>query len=122
MNCEIKISDDKKYIILKYDGEINSKFAIQNNIKAHRLGKEHGIHNYLVDARNSINTDSVIKNYNFAFEDMPKTEDIDLKARVVMLVSEEDHSHDFVETVSINAGFNVKLFRNEQEALKHLLR
>jgi DNA-binding response OmpR family regulator len=39
---------------------------------------------------------------------------------VAMLVAEDDHSHDFVETVMSNRGYKTRLFRDLEEALKYL--
>jgi len=46
---------------------------------------------------------------------LPK-QDLSTSARVALLVAPEDHSHDFVELVVRNAGYNVRLFRNEGQA------
>ena len=52
---------------------------------------------------------------------MQQAEDIDRNARVAVLRSPGDHSHDFIETVSRNAGLHVKLFTDRAKALAHLL-
>lgn len=43
-------------------------------------------------------------------------------ARVAGLISPGDHSHDFVETVSMNAGMFLKLFTDITEARNYLLK
>jgi hypothetical protein len=40
----------------------------------------------------------------------------------MMIASPEDHSHDFIATVGVNAGMNVTLCRDEKIARKKLLK
>ena len=121
MKYTIKPSKDGKYIILKIVGEINSQSAMKQNLEAHALGRELGIARYLVDVTEARNTDSVVENYDFANTDMWETEGIDIYAKVATLVSPEDHSHDFIETVARNAGLNVRLFNDINQAKKFLM-
>ncbi len=79
-----------------------------------------GINRYLVDVTQAKNTDSVQDSYEFAYNDMKTAEGIDQYARVATLVSADDHSHDFIETVSRNAGLNVRIFTDPEKAKKHL--
>lgn len=69
----------------------------------------------------SRNVDTISRIYEFAYEDMKTPEGIDKNARVALLVSPEDHSHDFVETVARNTGMDVTLFRDREAAINHLI-
>jgi hypothetical protein len=115
-------SEDGKYIILKHYGEINSELAMKRNLEAHALGAKLGITRHLVDVTEARNVDSPMNTYKFAYEDMRIPPGINLNASVAVLVSPEDHSHDFVETVTRNAGQNVTLFRDRESAIKYLLK
>lgn len=108
------------YILVKLTGQITRERAAELNRKAHALGMEVGIHNYLVDATNARNVDSTADNYQFAYSDM-RSEGVDRRAHVSLLVSPNDHSHDFVELVAKNAGLDVTLFRDRRAAMRHLL-
>jgi len=114
------LSDDSSYIILEVTGEITRESAIKGSIDAHKFGKEKGIKKYLVDCTNSRNVDSVFNNYQFAYHDMKHTEGIDATSIIVIVVSPEDHSHDFVETAARNNGLNFTLFRDRQKAIEFL--
>lgn len=120
MPYTISTSKDGKYIILKIIGDIDSNTAMSYNIEAHAFGKKLGINRYFVDMRKSRNVQSVANNYSFAYEEM-KTPLIDKSARVAALVSPDDHSHDFIETVLQNSGFFMKLFTDKKLAIKYLL-
>jgi hypothetical protein len=114
------VSPDGKYIIQKVVGDINSGLALKYNHESHALGRKLGIRRYLVDLTESRNTESVLGNYEFAYDKMPAS-GVDLDAIVALLVDPNDHSHDFVETVSRNAGLNVSLFRYRDAAIQHLV-
>jgi len=122
MSYTIKPSEDGKYIILKHWGEITSEMAMQRNLEAHALGTKLGLTRHLVDVTEARNVDSITKTYKFAYDDMQIPPGINRTARVAVLVSPDDHSHDFVETVTRNAGLDVTLFRNREAAIKHLLK
>jgi hypothetical protein len=120
MSYTILLSDDQKYIVVTVEGSITRKIAMQHNLEAHAFGKKLGIQRYLVDATQARNTESTLKGYQFAYEDMHETPEIDRDARVALLVAPDDHSHDFIETVSKNAGLDVTLFRDRKSAENHL--
>ena len=52
---------------------------------------------------------------------MRQMEGIDIQAKVATLVSPNDHSHDFMETVSRNAGLQVRIFTDPVEAKQFLM-
>lgn len=121
MTYTIKPSTDGKYIILKHWGKINSDQTTQRNLEAHALGEKLGITRHLVDVTEAQHVDTVMNTYKFAYEDMRLLPGINKKARVAVLVSPDDHSHDFVATVAQNAGQSVKMFRNREAAIQYLL-
>jgi len=122
MECSISISEDRNYIILKVTGSFTVQSFMKFIVEAHMLGQEMDIHCYLVDATEARNSDSAFGNYKFAYQDMKSTPGIDRLARVAGLISPGDHSHDFVETVSMNAGMFLKLFTDITEARNYLLK
>lgn len=116
----IALSDDGTYIILTVEGEVTRQSAMQQNLEAHALGRELGVNRYLVDMRAARNIESPLDGYRFAYEDMQQTPGIDRNARVAVLVSPGDHSHDFIETVARNSGLHVTLFTNYKQAVRYL--
>ena len=120
MSYQIDASEDGTFIILKVTGDITRETAMGHNVEAHALGKRLGIRSYLMDLTEATNTESVTDGYEFVHRDMRAAPDIDLRARVAVVVAPGDHSHDFIETVSKNAGLNVTIFRDAQSALSHL--
>lgn len=122
MQYSIVLSEDGRYIILTVEGDMTRELAMQYNREAHALGEQHGIHRYLTDVTAARNVESPLEKYKFAYKDMQQEAGIDRQARVALLVGADDHSHDFVETVSRNSGLDVTLFRDRQAAIEHLTR
>jgi hypothetical protein len=120
MGQNIYKPEEENFLVLKIDGIMNRKIAKQYFDEAHRKGIELGINKFLYDLTNATNTESNMDNYLFANTDIRNMEDIDLNTYVAMVVSPNDHSHDFIETVSRNAGLNVTLFRDYSKAVEYL--
>lgn len=116
MRYTINPSSNGKYIVLTVIGEINRNTAMQQNKEAHALGQKTGINRYLVDVTGARNTDNIKDSYDFAYTDMRSANEIDKKARVALLVSPDDDSHDFIVTVARNAGLNVTKFTDKKLA------
>ena len=74
---------------------------------------------FLFDVRGCPNIEQPHKTYKYTYDEM-KTLNLDRVARVAILASPNDKSHDFVETVNVNAGYNVKLFKEANAALSWL--
>jgi hypothetical protein len=118
--CSIAPSHDRTYIILRVAGDYTRQRALAHTIEAHRLGRALGINRYLVDMTESRNAESVLANYEFARQEIWDAPEIDKTALVAIVVSPDDHSHDFVETVARNAGLLVRIFRDRALAERHL--
>ena len=116
---EIKISENSKYIIVRVSENMTRSLAEHLGIEASNLGKKKNITKYLYDLRNSRNIESINTNYIFAYQEMKKI-DLNPVNMVAMLTSAGDNSHNFVETVLRNAGFNVQIFTDESEAINWL--
>ena len=115
----ISLSEDKSYVILKYVGEISREPVLKITEEAHRFGSRQGVKHYLVDVTEAVNVESLMGNYDFAYDDLDQA-DIDRSACIAMLVDPNDQTHDFVETLLINAGHGVRLFRDRETAIKYL--
>ena len=89
-------------------------------VEAHRLGREMKTNRFLLDLVDARNIDSTTDQYDFVHTDMAQSPQVDKYARIAALVSPDDHSHDFIETVIRNAGFNLRVFREREAALAFL--
>lgn len=116
---EIKVSDSGKYIIVCVNEDMTRSLAESLGLEAMHLGNRKNINKYLYDLRNSRNKESVNANYIFANQDLKRLEP-NPSNKIAMLTSPNDKSHDFIGTVLRNAGYDVKLFVNESEAIAWL--
>lgn len=120
MTTTIRLSDDGTYVELLRRGEISRQGVLKENLEAHSLGRARGVRSYLVDHTEARSIDSLVDQYDFAYHDMRETEGLDQGARIAVLIAEGDRSHDFMETVCRNAGFDVQLFTDREAALRFL--
>lgn len=120
MTYSITPSPDGKYITLKVVGNIGRLSAIAYNLEIHALGKELGIDRFLLDFTECRNTDTVLRNYKYVHDDM-QNPGINQAACTAMLVSSNDHSHDFIEALFRSSGADVTLFYDREQALQHLM-
>ena len=116
----IRLSDDASYVELVRRGTFARRDVMDDNLAAHALGRAHGVRCYLVDHTEARSVDSLVDQYDFAYHDMRRTEGLDPGARIAVLIAAGDRSHDFIETVCRNAGFEVRLFTDREAALRFL--
>lgn len=116
MTKEIKVSDNGKYIIVRVNEDMTRTLAESLGLEAMHLGIKKNLNKFLYDLRNSRNKETINANYIFAKQDLKRL-DPNPANKIAMLTSPNDKSHDFIETVLRNAGYNVKLFIVEEEAI-----
>lgn len=119
MSYEITLAANGKYLCVRVTGIINREIALQYGREARRLALQHSIEGYLIDVREAVNTGTLGANFQYAYKDL---EDMGYSRhwRRAILVKEGDNSHDFIETVCRNAGYIVRLFTREDEAINWL--
>jgi hypothetical protein len=115
------LSDDGQCIEIKIIGDGTSQRALEAAIEAHRLGRRLSIRRFLCDFTEFRNIGSVSDNYSAAYHGAREGPDIDDSARVAVVTSPGDRSHDFAEVVARNSGQNLKVFTDRTAAVMHLL-
>ena len=119
MNYTITTSDNGKYLICQVSGEITVDLAREFTKELNRLSRTLNIKRFLNDVREATNALSTLQNYNFAYKDMAEM-NLQREACSAILVGPADKSHDFVGTVTQNAGYNVRIFHDEGSAIAWL--
>ena len=120
MPYNLSISDDNTMIIIKVDGNVNSNMALEYSMNAYLLAKDKGILCFLIDLTNARNQQTIAENYDFMNLDLDESGFVDRRAKIAMLVSPEDHSHDFVEKIARIMGHNILLCRKMDDAITFL--
>lgn len=119
MDLKVGLSEDQHHVVVRVEGTITRKGAFEFNRAAAKLAREHEIEAYLFDLRRAVNVESAADNYAIAYEDASEIA-FSRSARIAVLHAPDDTSHQFIETVALNAGYCMKHFTAEQDALAWL--
>lgn len=119
MKFNISLAESGKYVRCTVFEPVTSEFALEFGKAAVEASQQHGISRQFYDVRAVRNVNSVYHNYDFAYKDMVNLE-LEFNNRAAILVDPADRSHDFVEVVSRNAGYNVRVFVDEVQAITWL--
>ena len=83
------------------------------------MSRATGCKRFLTDVRNATNVSHDLDNYQFAYRDMELLS-LQRDVRAAILTAPGDGSHDFSETVALNAGYFVRAFDDETKAVAWL--
>lgn len=119
MSYTIAISENGSYIICRVIGPMTVEIAQEFAREMDNLSHAKNIKRFLTDVREAPNVSSVNQNYKYANQDM-KGLKLQRGVRSAILVDPADTTHDFVETAVMNAGYNVRVFRDERAAIAWL--
>ncbi|MBS4034291.1 MAG: STAS/SEC14 domain-containing protein [Ignavibacterium sp.] len=120
MKYTVSVSNDRKYIIVFIDGPMTTELALKAGKQANRLAGENKLSSMLYDLRKSRNVQNGFKNYEFGYKDVGLV-GFDKSMKIALLTDQDDHSHDLIETVMVNNGYNVRIFSNQKEAIDWLI-
>lgn len=120
MKYTVSLSRDKRYVIVFVDGPMTTELALIVGKEATAFATEFNISAYLYDLRKSRNVQNSLRNYEFGYKDM-ESAGLNKSGQIALLTDSEDQSHDFIETIMKNNGYNVRIFKNEEEAISWLI-
>lgn len=106
---------------MKVVGNVTSLDMYQHAVEAHQLARSLNLRAFLMDLTDAVNRQSVVENYDLVYQQFHTSDKLIRNSRLALWVNMNDHSHDFIETLALNAGDNVKLFRDPQKAIDFLL-
>jgi hypothetical protein len=119
MDYEVSIPQDRKYVLVKVNRPMTTELGIECGKAATTLGKNNDIKRFLFDLRDAPNIETVLPNYEFAYKGL-ESFGFPRDSRSVLLTRPDDRSHDFMETVFVNAGYYVRIFSDENAAIAWL--
>ena len=120
MDYELSVSEDRRYLNLRLYVPMSNKLS---RIIAHAmadLSKQTDIERFFFDLRGAVCEEDMLSIYTMAYEDLEKIGP-SRSHMSAFLTDLDDNSHDFMETLLRNAGFNVKQFKDRETALTWLL-
>ncbi|PKO11710.1 MAG: hypothetical protein CVU39_27885 [Chloroflexi bacterium HGW-Chloroflexi-10] len=119
MSYTIAISENGQYIICRVIGSMTVEIGQEFAKEMDSISRANNIKRFLTDVREAPNISSIYQNYEYAYKDM-----IDLKLqrdiRSAILADTADATHNFLETVARNAGYDVRVFHDESAAIAWL--
>ena len=118
MKYELTVADNN-YLIIKSFVPMTTQFGRDCGPEMMKLSTANGINKFMFDLRRTPNVQSVTKNIDFAYNELPAF-GFPKVSRSAFLVSPDDSSHDFITSVFLKAGYDVKLFTEEDAALQWL--
>lgn len=119
MSYTITPSENGRYIVCRVQGRISGENVLADTRELDEMSRTLNIQRFLNDVRDAFNDLGILGNYNFAYKDMSEL-NLQRDVRAAILVNPTDNSHDFLETVARNAGYGMRLFRNEEAAIAWL--
>lgn len=121
MAWDVKYLADEKIINIVNKASLTSKDYVEQLIKALELAKKHNTHLFLSDNREATNKAAIFEIFYLpAFFDKFGADKRNKLGVIVPKSSDKNESYEFFETVCINRGWNVKLFRGKQNAIEWL--
>ncbi len=119
MAYEILPHENSNYLTVRVTGNLTTELAAQLSIDAGREANNRGVERYLYDVRQSVNVESDVQNYLFAFEGLEKL--IPNKtSRTAIVRRPDDISHDFVVLAARKVGYNIRVFTDCDNAIAWL--
>lgn len=119
MQYEVTVSVDKMFVWQLPQEDITMELAYKMSQDALRLARSQNIRRFLSDVRGKRNISDILQNYEFAYRDV-EVIGYQRDDKIAVVHDADDHSHDFIETASVNAGYQVKLFTQLQAAITWL--
>jgi hypothetical protein len=106
-------------IIINY-ADVTHTSAIHRQRAMQAFADEHKVNRFLIDTRGKRFVGGPVDLHTFVRKTLPD-EGYDRHWRVALVTSHDDNSHDFLETLSHNAGYHVMVFKDLNRAQDWLL-
>jgi hypothetical protein len=119
MSYSVSLSENANFINCKLEDPITLEHAKEFALEVDRLSRATGVKRVFTDVRGAPNVLSVFQNYDFAYKTMEALQ-LQRDVRAATLTDRTDSTHNFAETVIRNAGYNMRLFKDEEAAIAWL--
>ncbi len=119
MAYEVMLSETGNYLLIRLTGKVTIELAWDFSVVATQRANQLGIDGFLFDVREAANVESDTQNYAFAFGGMAELK-LSKTSRAAVLRHPDDSSHDFLVWAAREAGYNVRIFTDRDEAVAWL--
>ena len=118
MPFDVSIKKENDYILVKVAGEYDTKEMRSYDPKMLANACDHfKCNKLLIDIQELTGKVSILENFDLG---KGMATYLGLQKRVVILGTKEQSKDDFIQTVAVNRGADVKIFSNKREAIQAL--
>jgi hypothetical protein len=118
MAIKTYLAESGKYLVCRVDEPVTEEVVNQMSTQMNELAAKTGIRNRLIDARGMPNLMSVLASYDLAYKELDAMQ-MDRATKIAALRLPTTQAG-FASTVIKNAGFNLRVFAEESEAIAWL--
>ena len=115
LDFDLKLEPNGSFAILTTRRDVTLRSAIEHQRAMRTFAEKHGVHHFLLDTRGRSFSGTYVDLFRFARKILRK-EGFDSTWKVALVTSPKDRSHDMLEIFTHNAGYQVKIFTNYDEA------
>jgi hypothetical protein len=115
MDFKLCLATDGGHAIVTNYADVTLPSAVQRQRAMQAFSDEHKVTRFLIDTRGKRFVGGPVELYTFIRKTL-LVEGYDVSWRVALVTSPDDNSHDFLETASQNAGYQVMVFKDFKNA------
>jgi hypothetical protein len=112
---DLKLEPNGSFAILTNHKDVTLHSAIEHQRAMRMFAQKYGVHHFLLDTRGNSFRGTYVDLFRFARKILHK-EGFNSTWKVALVTSPKDRSHDMLELFTHNAGYQVKIFTDYDEA------
>jgi len=112
---DLKLEPNGSFAILTNHKDVTLHSAIEHQRAMRMFAQKYGVHHFLLDTRGNSFRGTYVDLFRFARKILHK-EGFDSTWKVALVTSPKDRSHDMLELFTQNAGYQVKIFTDYDQA------
>lgn len=119
MKFNVRLTDQPALVRVDVYENITGELQREFTLAAVLAARDAELDQFLVDVHRVSNLSTLSDQFNFAYDDVPLMR-LEKGAKIAVIVSPHDLSHDFIRIALCNAGYDCAFFNDETEALNWL--
>ena len=112
---DLKLEPNGSFAILTNHKDVTLHSAIEHQRAMRMFAQKYGVHHFLLDTRGNSFRGTYVDLFRFARKILHKA-GFNSTWKVALVTSPKDRSHDMLELFTHNAGYQVKIFTDYDEA------
>jgi hypothetical protein len=112
---DLELEPNGSFAILTNHKDVTLQSVIERQRAMRKFAETHGVYRFLLDTRGMSFCGTYVDLFRFVRKALPK-EGFDSTWKVALVTSPKDRSHDMLEIFTHNAGYQVKIFTDYDEA------